>query len=478
MRTSLIEKDKIRLSLINRLKINRKSIELLQPLNFAQKNEDNKLNTSKKETENVEENSNRKEFQIKTNLFPNKLNEVKTLRLDSDSENSNNNRKGIKKSKIIPLLSERNNKKIKTRIKIKLPIFGTKLTKKYQGRNNDDLYSTSNNKTQTSNRDFERNLDKYKQIFDSVSSRIKTHYKKNKDSFYLNDFSSRNYSPYISSSINTLRSPNKKKYFTSINNKTYLTSSVKKKPQYTVEDYNKTLNKEFNTQELINIENDQIKERLKKFRIKVYNKSPLFNTTEKLNIYLGREFNLDIRNLKKSFNKKYKVYTNSINKIKEIKHKNLFSNNYVFGFNINMDKEYNENDDMYNYKSHFSDMETKDALKTFYNNKAKDKLTKKMNLEKQLIELENKFAYIIEQEKAEQNRLGINYGEINQVIQKKFLYREIYELDRNYKKKKFFDEQAKILYKTRNYIQNKVLRENLKQRTINKFKDITGVHFS
>ena len=253
---------------------------------------------------------------------------------------------------------------------------------------------------------------------------------------------------------------------------------MKKKPQYTVEDYNKTLNKEFNTQELINIENDQIKERLKKFRTKVYNKSPLFNTTEKLNIYLGREFNLDIRNLKKSFNKKYKVYTNSINKIKEIKHKNLFSNNYVFGFNINMDKEYNENDDMYNYKSHFSNMETKDALKTFYNNKAKDKLTKKMNLEKQLIELENKFAYIIEQEKAEQNRLGINYGEINQVIQKKFLYREIYELDRNYKKKKFFDEQAKILYKTRNYIQNKVLRENLKQRTINKFKDITGVHFS
>ena len=197
-------------------------------------------------------------------------------------------------------------------------------------------------------------------------------------------------------------------------------------------------------------------------------------------IYLGREFNLDITNLKKSFNKKYKVYTNSINKIKEIKHKNLFCNNNAFGYKINLDKNYNDsdNDDIYNFNSQLSDLKSKNALKTFYNNKAKDKLEKKLDLEKQLIELQNKFSYIIEQEKAEKNRLGINYGEINQIIQKKFLYREIYELDRNQKKKQFFDEQAKILYKTRNYIQNKVVKEHLKQKTINKFKDIIGVHFS
>ena len=73
--------------------------------------------------------------------------------------------------------------------------------------------------------------------------------------------------------------------------------------------------------------------------------------------------------------------------------------------------------------------------------------------------------------------MGINYGEINQVVQKKFLYREIYELDREHKKKQFYDEQRNILYQTRNYQQNKVLREILKQKTINKFKDITGVHF-
>ena len=132
---------------------------------------------------------------------------------------------------------------------------------------------------------------------------------------------------------------------------------------------------------------------------------------------------------------------------------------------------------MYNMKSQFSDNDSKDALKTFYNHKAKDKLSKKLELEKELIELENKFAYIIEQEKSEKNRMGINYGEINQVIQKKFLVREIYELDRNQKKKQFYDEQTKILYKTRNYLPNKVLKEMLKQKTINKFKEITGVHF-
>ena len=125
-----------------------------------------------------------------------------------------------------------------------------------------------------------------------------------------------------------------------------------------------------------------------------------------------------------------------------------------------------------------SDIDIKEALESFYKYKAKDMLEKKLDLEKQLIELKNKYSYIIEQEKSEKNRLGINYGEINQAIQKKFLVREIYELDRKTKKKNFYDEQAKILYKTRNFLPKKVLRENLKQKTINKFKDITGVHFA
>ena len=119
----------------------------------------------------------------------------------------------------------------------------------------------------------------------------------------------------------------------------------------------------------------------------------------------------------------------------------------------------------------------KGALKSFYRYKAKDMLGKKLDLEKQIIELENKFSYIIQQEKLEKNKMGINYGEINQAIQKNILIKEIYELDRETKKKQFYDEQAKILYQTRNYLPRKVLRDYLKQKTINKFKDITGVHF-
>ena len=53
-----------------------------------------------------------------------------------------------------------------------------------------------------------------------------------------------------------------------------------------------------------------------------------------------------------------------------------------------------------------------------------------------------------------------------------------YELDREQKKRQFYDEQTNILYNTRNYQPNKVLRDILKQKTINKFKGITGVNFN
>ena len=475
MKNNLFENDKIKFSLINRLKINRKSIQLLKPLELIQNNEEDKLNTSGKEE--TTKNSINKNYKIKTNLFLKKFKNIKT---DSELENSIANRNRLKKSKIMPLLSEsKNNNKIKRQIKLKFPLNSIKNKKNYNERNDDDLNSISPFTTfdESSRKDYTKNLDKYKKIFNSVSSRLKSYYNKSKLLSNSKIFVQKNYSTKTINLMNNLQSPNKRKSSFRSTNKMILSQSNKKKTQVSFEDYTKTLNKEFNTQELINIENNQIKERLKNFKVKSYNKTPLFNTTEKLNIYLGREFNLDIRNLKKSFDKKYKVYTNSINKIKEIKHNNLFSNNFVFGFKINLNQNYNEDNEI-NYKSKFSDSDSKDALNTFYNIKAKDKLTKKLDLEKQLIELENKFAYIIEQEKSEKNRMGINYGEINQIIQKKFLVKEIYELDRNQKKKQFYDEQTKILYKTRNYLPNKVLKETLKQKTINKFKDITGVHFS
>lgn len=478
MKNNLFENDKIKFSLINRLKINRKSIQLLKPLNIIQNNEEDKLSTSRNE-ESIK-NSLNKNYNLKSNLFTKKFKDIKVLKNDSESENSISNRYLVEKSKIMPLLSERyNTTKIKKQIKLKFPFNSVQNKKKHQGRNKDEFNSNSPFTTfdQSSNRIYNKNLDKYKKIFNSVSSRIKTFCDKSKKLSNSKIFVYKNYS--TKNLMKTLQSPNKRKSSLRTTNKTILTQSSAKKPQLTIEDYTKTLNKEFNTQELINIENRKIKERLKTFKVKVYDKTPLFNTTEKLNMYLGREFNLDLTNLKKSFNKKYKVYTNSINKIKEIKHTNLFSNNNVFGFKINLDKnDYDENGEMYNMKSQFSDNDSKDALKTFYNHKAKDKLSKKLELEKELIELENKFAYIIEQEKSEKNRMGINYGEINQVIQKKFLYREIYELDREQKKRQFYDEQTNILYDTRNYQPNKVLRDILKQKTINKFKGITGVNFN
>ena len=136
-----------------------------------------------------------------------------------------------------------------------------------------------------------------------------------------------------------------------------------------------------------------------------------------------------------------------------------------------------KNEEEENGERKLTDIDIKEALENFYSYKAKDMLEKKLDLEKQIIELENKFSYIIQQEKLEKNKMGINYGEINQAIQKNILIKEIYELDRETKKKQFYDEQAKILYQTRNYLPRKVLREYLKQKTINKFKDITGVHF-
>ena len=465
MKNKLIENDKIKSSLLTRLKINRKSIQLLKTLNIIQNSDLFKSNTSR--NDKIKRKTFNSNYNFNSNLF---FNNIKNNKTDSESEKSYKNKKDKEELKELHLLSERSNNKINS----KLNLNSDKKEKKYKSRNNNNLSSNSPfmSLSQRTNKDYIRNLDKYKKIFNTVSSRVKDSCNKyrpiNKINLIIKNYSSKNLN-----NMNYYHSPNKRRISSKNSYKTNIIKNSGKKPKLTFEDYSKTLNKEFNAKELINIENTQIKQRLNDLKIKVYDKTPLFDTTEKLNIYLGREFNLDIRNLKESFNKKYKVYTNSLNKIKKLKHISLFSNNNVFGFKISLDKNNTINNDNYKY----SEVDTKEALKDFYRHKAKDMLTKKLDLEKQLIELENKFSYIIEQEKAEKNRLGINYGEINRVIQKKFLYREIYELDRMKQKNQFNDEQTKILYQTRNYIQNKVLRETLKQNTINKFKDITGVHF-
>ena len=466
MKNNLIENEKIKSSLINQLKLNRKSIEILKPLNLIKKSELFNSITSRKD------NSKKKTFNKKYNFNSKLFTKKPTIKIDSEPDNNINTNEEFNS---LPLFSERTNEKIENKVKklsLRLSLNSPKKKKKYTSRNNNNSNLDSNflSSSRTINKDYLKNIDKYKNIFNTVLSRIKSYYNKSKSNHSRNYI---HYSPKNSYLTNIWQSPYIKRSSYKISKTIKMNSSGKNK-KYTIDDYNKTLNEEFNTKELLNIENAQIKQKLKEFKIKAYNKTPLFNTIEKLNTYLGRQFHLDIRNLKKSFNKKYKVFTKSINKIKEIKHKTLFNNNNVFGYKISLDKNEEEDNNMYK----LTEFDIKGALKSFYRYKAKDMLGKKLDLEKQIIELENKFSYIIQQEKSEKNQMGINYGEINQAIQKKFLIREIYELDREAKKKQFYDEQTKILYQTRNYLPKKVLREPLKQKTINKFKDITGVHFT
>ena len=54
MKKNIIENDKIRNSLINLLKLNRKSIQLLKPINIIKKDDDDKLNTSKNDSISIQ----------------------------------------------------------------------------------------------------------------------------------------------------------------------------------------------------------------------------------------------------------------------------------------------------------------------------------------------------------------------------------------------------------------------------------------
>ena len=67
MKNILFQNDKIKSSLINRLKINRKSIQLLEPIDFTQKNPKYKLNTSRNNYLNQVSLDNKNQF--KSNIF-------------------------------------------------------------------------------------------------------------------------------------------------------------------------------------------------------------------------------------------------------------------------------------------------------------------------------------------------------------------------------------------------------------------------
>ena len=231
MKNNLIENDKIKFALINRFKINRKSIQLLKPFDFIIDNENDKLSSLR--NEKISKTTLNKNYNLKSNLFESKSKEIPSLKNDSESENSITNKNILKKSKIMPLLSEKNDaNKIKKRIKIKLPLNSEKENKKYKGRNDSNdlnLNSPFNTLTQSSNRDYIRNLDKYKQIFKSVSSRIKSNYDKSKLSPNSGNYLNSIYSPKKMNYMNKFYSPSKAKSSYRMSSKMFLTKSSGKK---------------------------------------------------------------------------------------------------------------------------------------------------------------------------------------------------------------------------------------------------------
>ena len=252
MKNNLIENDKIKLALINRFKINRKSIQLLKPFNISIDNEYDKLTTSRKGK--ISKTIYNKNYNIKSNIFESNSKEIPLLKSDSESDKSILNKNKLRKSKIMPLLSDKNDEnETRKKISIKLPLKYKKEMKKYKGRNysNDsNLNSPFNTFSQSSNRIFFKNINKYKQIFKSVSSRIRTNYNKNKLSSNSRKFTNNIYSPKNKNFMNKLQSPSKAKSTYRIKNQVFLTQSSGKKTS-NMDDYNRTLTKEFNTQELL-----------------------------------------------------------------------------------------------------------------------------------------------------------------------------------------------------------------------------------
>ena len=129
MKNILFQNDKIKSSLINRLKINRKSIQLLEPIDFTQKNPKYKLNTSRNNYLSQVSLDNKNQF--KSNIFSTQntdFNSLKKNLLFNEKKNDTSikafkNKKGNKKIKILSLLSEETPYKIKKKNnKMKLPL--------------------------------------------------------------------------------------------------------------------------------------------------------------------------------------------------------------------------------------------------------------------------------------------------------------------------------------------------------------------
>ena len=472
---SLKKNNKSKSFLINQVKINNKSLEILDSF-ISNKNIKNKSNTSR----------NNKFTNIMSNkrfTFTNLKSVNNTSTVNSEKYLQTNHNNIFNNSKAISLTERNNNNLLQILIKN---------NNKYKSRNTYSLQSEENTfpYLSLSQQNFKYfytiNINKYKKIFESVSSRIKSSYKKKK--FLLNKNIFNNF--INNKNANNIKgkhfSPLKKKKRGSKKSiKSIHSNSDKYLSLPKLEDYQNTLENEFNCRELIKIDNGKIKQKLKQYKYEIYKKSPIYKTNEKLNKLLIREFNINKSDFKNAFNKKYKIYRQSVNKIQEIKKKNIYRdfkkmNQYEQKlFNKNKEiMDYN-NDYNNNYKKQkITNKNVKKALNNYYSQKAKNILKKKLEMEKELIDLKTKFKDNIEEEKYKKNEYNINYAQLNQIIQTKLLYREIYETDINKKKKEFYDEHTKMLHKIRNWsIPTKIVKQILKQKTINKFKINSGAYF-
>jgi len=441
--------------LINQLKINKKTIKLLGLL-FKNKNENKHKSITSRNNNNLILN---KKYNISSNIFPNKI-----LKLPENAIILGNNT-------INPIieesLTERNY----------LNNFGIKDKNKSRNKkmifNKSDIdneqkyfYSTENN----SKKNYTVNLNKYKNIFDKIFYRIESSYKHYKSFDKKKDF--KNYNIVKNRRKKSLTQLNKAISETKIGLNNNIHNKYCSLP--TFEDYKNILEKEFNCKELIQIENSKIKQKLKLLKSNIYKKTPIYKSTEKLNTHLIRQFNLDESDLKNCFNKKYKIYRESVNKILEIRKQNLyqeFKENNPYEKNIlNLDKDtfsYNNKNEITTNK------DVKNALNKYYNEKAKNILDKKLEIERELINLKTEF----KNKEKDKNKNNINYDQLNQIIQTKLLYKEIYETDINKKKQQFYDEQTEMLHKVRKWnIPSKVVKLVLKQKTINKFKTNIGAY--
>ena len=459
--------------LLNQLKLNNKSLELLES-SIPNNKDIEKYKSISSRNNNLNYFFLKNKFSLNSNFPQKKINiklsknNLKTNKEESKAINSNNPISNYKS------LTERNNHIVKK---------SYHNTNSFKSRNinshNSNDFLSNNSTKQNTRKYYTMNINKYKSILNKVLSRIKTSFKKKKHLLNNINLNIYNYNKTISplkrkypSQKNQRKSMPRIGFIGSIYNENNSQRSLSK-----LEYFENTLGNEFNCKELIKLENGKLKEKLKKYKLNIYHKTPIYKTNEKLNTLLIRDFNLDEKEQKTSFNKKYKIYRASVNKIKELRKKNLFHepkfNELYEKEKLNLEKEIDE----YNKKD-ITKKTIKNVLNQYYKLKTKNILAKKLELEKELIDLHTKFKRNIEREKYIKNEQNVNYGQLNQVIQTKLIYKEIYETDIDKKKKDFYDEHTVMLHKVRKWsVPAKVVKKVLKQKTINKYKTSIGTYF-